>query len=188
MRGLGKHTEVLRRDSASPKWVAGDALYLDFDGVLHHHDVRVSAKSGIHFGPEAVSTGRVHALFEHQDILVDLLKPYDTVRIVLSTTWARTEGFDRARNRLCEALATRVVGSTFHSGCDRQAFKQASRGAQVWGDVHRRHPRRWLAVDDDFFGWPAWCVDRLVVSDPVLGLSSAKTATNLAQKLRDTFT
>jgi len=179
--------EVLRSDARLPKWVGGDVLYLDYDGVLHHHDVRVSRKHGLHFGPEASVLGREHALFEHQSILVELLQPYESVRIVLSTTWARKDGFSRARAWLCPALHRRVVGSTFHSGCDRQAFAQASRGMQVWSDVCRRTPRRWLAVDDDAFGWPTLCRDRLVVSHEALGLSSSGTASALEAALRSTF-
>src|SRR6185369_15298906 len=145
-----------------PKVGGGDVLYLDFDGVLHHKHVLVDPSRGLYFGPEAYWDGRTPRLFEHANLLAQLLEPYPHVRIVLSTSWAR-RSFRFARSYLPEPLAQRCVGATYHSRMERPLFDAASRGMQVWSDVLRREPRCWLALDDDPFDWPVWCQDRLVL-------------------------
>ncbi|WP_429485523.1 HAD domain-containing protein [Paraburkholderia youngii] len=52
-------------------------------------------------------------------------------------------------------------------------------GVQVWGDVCRRRPDAWLALDDDEAGRPAVCRSHLVRTDPVLGLSAPAVLTEL---------
>ncbi|WP_166658340.1 HAD domain-containing protein [Paraburkholderia silvatlantica] len=34
---------------------------------------------------------------------------------------------------------------------------------------------KWVALDDDDEGWPAWCRDHLVRTDPELGISARRT-------------
>lgn len=141
-------------------------LYLDFDGVLHPSDVRVNARRGIFVNSPA---GR--NLFEHADLLERLMAPYPEVVIVLSTSWVKARGFRYARNRLPKSLSERVVGATYHSRFMRDRFRELPRGAQVWADVVRRGPERWLALDDDAIDWPDWCLDRLVRTHETEGLS-----------------
>ncbi len=165
-------------------------LYLDFDGVLHSHAVYVSRKLGIHFGDEAIEhgkrTGHVHRLFEHAALFESLLEPYPQVKIVLSTTWAQS-GYTQARKRLPESLQARCIGATFHRAMSKQLFRQASRGMQVYADVWRRKPDRWLAVDDDSFGWPIWAIDQLIRSDKNLGISAPHVLAELAAKMKEHF-
>lgn len=145
-------------------------LYLDFDGVLHHEDVRYAYKKGIYMAMH----GRT--LFEWEPILVDLLAPHPDVRIVLSTSWVHAKSFHYACNRLVQALRDRVIGATFHKGLmDRVAFAAMPRGLQIWGDVLRRRPDDWFALDDDHVGWPSWCRDKLIWTDENIGLSKAST-------------
>lgn len=166
----------------SPRVMYGDVLYLDFDGVLHHQDVRVSHKHGIHFGPEAYETGRKHTLFEHAPLLEQFLEPYPQVRIVLSTTWVQHDGFQRASKRLPSSLQRRCVGTTFHGHMEKFLFREASRGMQIYSDVGRRCPRTWLALDDDYFGWPAFCKDRLIQTNEDLGISDPLVQEEIKQK------
>ena len=144
----------------------GPVLYLDFDGVLHHHNVLWSASKGPYL--DASSRER---LFEHAPLLVELLEPHPAVRIVLSTSWAMKYGCHGAARRLPLELRTRVVGATFHSQMNRAEFESAYRGMQVWADVFRRRPSDWLAIDDDYLQWPAWCRNKLVRSHPEKGLA-----------------
>lgn len=169
-----------------PRVAGGKVLYLDFDGVLHHEDVR-TGKGGIFFGPEARETGHKHVLFEHCHLLESLLEPYPDVRVVLSTTWAKVQGFTRAKKRLTPELEARVVGSTFHSGMDRFLFAEASRGMQIWSDVCRRTPVTWLAIDDDVFGWPEWCRERLIPTPGDLGLSDPAVFKDAVEKFESAF-
>ncbi|WP_407713163.1 HAD domain-containing protein [Comamonas testosteroni] len=144
----------------------GPVLYLDFDGVLHHHNVLWSASKGPYL--DASSSDR---LFEHAPLLVELLEPHSAVRIVLSTSWAVKYGCHGAARRLPFELRTRVIGATYHSQMNRAEFESAYRGMQVWADVFRRRPSDWMAIDDDVLQWPAWCRDKLVKSHSERGLA-----------------
>jgi hypothetical protein len=73
-----------QRFARAPARTGGRVLYLDFDGVLHPEDVW--RRPG--WGPYVASPPG-HQLFEHADLLVELLAPYPDLRIVLSTSWVR---------------------------------------------------------------------------------------------------
>lgn len=142
--------------------------YLDFDGVVHFHEVYLHRKKGIYMR----SSG--HKLFEWSEILVQLFAPYPGVQIVLSTAWVPNFGFTFAKKQLPHELQSRVVGATFHTrGIHKLEFLQLPRGAQVIADVERRKPRAWFALDDDELGWPSWCRNRLVLTDGRTGLSDS---------------
>jgi hypothetical protein len=143
----------------------GPVLYLDFDGVLHHHNVLWSASKAL---PRRIFQRQV---IRTCSLLVELLEPHSAVRIVLSTSWAVKYGCHGAARRLPLELRTRVIGATFHSQMNRAEFESAYRGMQVWADVFRRRPSDWLAIDDDYLQWPAWCRDKLVRSHPEKGLA-----------------
>lgn len=145
-------------------------LYLDFDGVLHHGDVYWSPRKGPYIEPRLKQK-----LFAYVDILEELLSPYPEVAIVLSTSWVLKYGCHGAAKRLPSNLRQRVVGATFHTRMNRENFDGASRGMQVWSDVYRRQPSDWLALDDDYLQWPAWCREKLIRTLPHLGLSSPET-------------
>jgi len=140
--------------------------YLDFDGVLHHEAVYCSPKSGLFIR----SPGR--QFFEWMPILEQLIAPYPDVQIVLSTSWVQARSFAFARKHLSPMLQARVIGATFHNRFMRRGdFLANSRGIQIWNDVYRREPAAWFAIDDDDFGWPKWCRDKLVKTDGEIGLS-----------------
>lgn len=160
------------------KGVGEHVLYLDFDGVLHHEDVRWSLKRG----PFLNAPG--HSLFEHAALLEDLLKPYPQVHIVLSTTWARVFSCYGAAKRLPPGLRDRVVGATWHSAMPEQAFKDKPRGTQVLEDVRRRRPAHWLALDDTDEGWPLEASDHVLITDEQLGISAPGMAERIAAALR----
>lgn len=174
-----------------PRVCGVPALYLDFDGVLHHENVCLDPKGGVFFGTVALShgaaNGHTHRLFEHASLLGELLETYPTVRLVLSTRWVLWRGFERARARLPTSLAQRCIGSTFHKRMDRREFLQLSRGMQIWSDVTRRQPSAWLAIDDDHADWPAWCENKLVRTDENLGISEPAVRAKLKAKLASTF-
>lgn len=141
-------------------------LFLDYDGVLHADDV-YRTKSGI-----ALKSGGT--LFEHATILAAAIEPHPTVKIVLSTSWVRELGFNRAKKYLPPALKNRVTGATYHS-----SFEQDD-GLTPWGILTRyeqiaRHVMKhritdWIAVDNDNEGWPETLAHHLVHTDDDLGL------------------
>lgn len=154
-------------------------IYLDFDGVLHDEDVIFTRKSGI----QMRTPGRT--LFEWMPILEELLAPHPDVKIVLSTSWVRVTSFNRALYRLSEPLRERVIGATYHKGLmDTHSFSQMPRGLQIWGDVLRRKPDDWFAIDDDYFGWPTWCRDKLIQTDDRLGISDPAIQAAIRERLQ----
>jgi len=143
-------------------------IYLDFDGVLHPHDVHVESDGRIHLG--ALAHG--HSLFEHAHLLENVLFEFPSVRVVLSSSWVPSRGLDEAVRYLPLGLRQRVVGATFDPGTMlHQAWSEVARGYQVLADVMLRRPRQWLALDDDTKDWPADILENLVKTDPILGLS-----------------
>lgn len=154
-------------------------LYLDFDGVLHPMLVLRTRK-----GPQLGPGLQQHRLFEHVQRLDAALMPFPEIQIVLSTSWVKVYGFDRARS-LLGPLQSRVVGATFHSRMPRAEFEAMSRGLQIYADVLRRKPSSWLALDDDYQDWPAWCRDRLVLTDSQLGLTHPTAWRRLLRQLTE---
>ena len=153
-------------------------LYLDFDGVLHHENVRWNSRVGAY-----LSAPEGYVLFQHAELLEELLKPYPEVRIVLSTSWVRVYGCTKAAKNLRPSLRARVVGATFHSQMNEELFTSMPRGKQVCADVERRKPRDWLALDDDYLHWPEWCLDKYIRTDEHEGISEPSVLAEFQQKL-----
>lgn len=154
-------------------------VYLDFDGVLHHENVRWSPKRGVY-----LAAPREFRLFQHVELLETLLAPHPQVGLVLSTSWVRALGYSRTLKRLPPGMRQRVVGATYHSSMHGAAFAMLPRGVQVLDDVERRGPRDWIALDDDAAGWPPQHAHRVLLTDPVLGLGAPGADIALAAKLR----
>jgi hypothetical protein len=153
-------------------------LYLDFDGVLMHERVLHDDKRGPYLdAPERYS------LFQHAQLLAELLQPHPKVQLVLSTTWAQKYGLGKAVRHLPELLQTRVVGATYELAQPGDFFAHLSKGEQVALDVERRRPSAWLALDDDMVGWPKWAEARVVFTDPYEGISPSEIQEALRKKL-----
>ncbi|MBF3971709.1 HAD domain-containing protein [Burkholderia pseudomallei] len=168
----------------SRRHTGGKLLFLDWDGVLHPESVFFFPRKG----PVLVDAPG-HRLFEHCELLEGMLAPYPDLRIVLSTSWVRRYrgSIRRLSRKLTPGLQARVIGATYHSRMDPSEFAAASRGMQVWSDVLRRKPEAWLALDDDYLHWPAWCREQLVRTDEVLGISAPNVLEELKTKLAKTF-
>ncbi|MDD1790151.1 hypothetical protein LU306_28985 [Burkholderia gladioli] len=103
---------------------------------------------------------------------------------MLSTSWGRVyKSVARVARKLTPDLRARVIGAMYHGAMDPESFRQAPRGMQIWADVMRRQPTDWLAVDDDYLHWPAWCRDKLVRTHEVLGISTPVVLAELRAKL-----
>jgi hypothetical protein len=154
--------------------------YLDYDAVLHDGNVLRNRRRGM-----VIKTpGRT--FFEWMPHLDELLAPYPDLKIVLSTTWVRELGFKEAKFELSESLRDRVIGSTFlHPKMVKDTFDTLPRGLQIWGDVERRKPAHWFALDDDAFGWPAWCRENLIQTSDRTGLSDPAVQARVRQRLAE---
>jgi hypothetical protein len=153
-------------------------LYLDLDGVLHHEAVYWHPRRGMHLrAPER------YVLFQHAPLLEELLAPYPSIVIVLSTDWQRRYRLTAVAKRLPTGLRSRVIGGTFHPDMSPDGYDLLPRWAQILADVQRRRPGAWLALDDDFIGWPNELLDHLVVCDPYEGLSPPALLDELRRRL-----
>ena len=153
-------------------------LYLDYNGVLHDSKVMRNRKRGLYLADPA------KRFFEWVPILDDLLAASPTLKIVLSTSWVRAVDFDTAKYELSVGLRDRVIGSTFHHpGIVQSVFDTTPRGLQILGDVERRKPTHWLALDDDASGWPATQLPHLITTSGDRGLSDPAVQTAVRQIL-----
>ncbi len=143
-------------------------LFLDFDGVLHPADVWLEPDGRMRLGDQSAG----HVLFEHAPLLADILAPHEDVKIVLSTSWVSGLGFEQALARLPTALSKKVIGATFDAAIHGKGFGDIARGYQVQGDAQKRRVTNWAALDDDARDWPEDEVERLIQTDPLLGLAS----------------
>jgi hypothetical protein len=126
-------------------------LYLDFDGILHPADVRVTNDE--RWRPRVYQDGQAtdHPLFEHAPLLERILQPFPDVKISLATSWVRMMSYDFAVQQLPPGLRERVVGTIW------QGFllncPPLTRHDAIMTDVEERRVSRWLALDDDIEGW-----------------------------------
>lgn len=169
----------LERPPHMHKGYRGDILYLDFDGVLHPDDVWRTRGRGIHLGSRAFG----HHLFESAKYLEAALVKYPSVNIVLSTSWVRVLGFNKAASYLPVSLQRRVIGATYHSAMPDEWFVRLTRGEQVRMDRNRRMPKKWLAIDDAEEGWTDDCLPHWVECNGELGLIEPKAQRILLSKL-----
>lgn len=166
-----------------PRGRGDPVLYLDYDGVLHPGGAATHRKGGVFPTTPGV------VLFQYAPLLVEDLAPFPDVRIVLSTSWQLWRGFNVARDQLPAELRPRVIGGTFHRRIHaKNEWQQMPRGLQIWGDVSVRNPKAWVALDDDFFGWPAWCRDRCVRTDEDVGLVDPEVRARLRALLAESCT
>lgn len=126
-------------------------LYLDFDGVLHPADVRVTTSEPKR--PRVYNGGPTdHPLLEHAPLLERILAPFTDVKIVLSTSWVRVLGYDYSVHQLPLALRERVVGTIWQGALLQHPPRMRYDAIQT--DANMRGLDRWLALDDDVEGWP----------------------------------
>ena len=152
--------------------------YLDYDGVLHDGNVMRNRTRGMY-----IATPQ-REFFEWMPIFEELLAPYPDVKIVLTTTWIRELGFDQAKQELSPSLRERVIGATFlHPKIIKADFDMLPRGMQILGDVMRRTPSHWFALDDDAFGWPVKYRDNLILTDGARGISDPVVRERVAGRL-----
>lgn len=163
-------------------------LFLDFDGCLHPDDV-------YHVEGKPVLRTEGAKLFEHADVLADLVAPYPELRIVLSTSWVRVLGFNQAmeysliqgltqaQGYLPMPLKSRVIGTIYENCTDYVEWAGLSRFDQIFRYVNGRGIASWLSLDDDSNGWPEAFRENLVWVNRRLGLGEHRVREELEEKL-----
>lgn len=164
--------------------MAQPTLFLDFDGVLHPDAVFRRRGYGIYLNkPILPPEFRKAELFGYAGHLVDILKDFPAVRIVLSTSWVSSLDYNTSLSRLPPTLQERVVGATYHSRHTPEWDLQ-TRYHQIMVHVARHHlGQAWVAIDNDPEGWPDAYRDRLVLTDDFRGIADPEAQADLRQKL-----
>jgi hypothetical protein len=160
-------------------------LFLDFDGVLHPDEAYL-----VRGRPVLRTDGELFMWAGH---LANALADHEHVRIVLSTSWARDLGFNRARRYLPEELRGRVIGATWHSGMSKGEdfgpvretwWDCATRYEQIRRYVDRAGLNDWLAIDDKPEGWTEEDNHRLIHTRSDTGLSDPVVLDLLHRRLK----
>lgn len=158
-------------------------LFLDFDGVLHPDAVYLLLNGKI----ELRSAGE---LFMWAPQLIGALTAHPDISIVLSTSWVRNLGYQKARKALPMELGRRVIGATWHSAMSRGStdyipWDNQTRYEQIAAWLARRPQHTgWLAIDDDAHGWPSYLRKHLIMTDPARGVSAPEALAELVDKLQ----
>jgi hypothetical protein len=127
-------------------------------------------------------------MFESLPAFEEAIAPYPSLKIVLSTSWVQTYGFEQTREFLPPPLQHRVIGATWDARHLLTGdFAKSSRYAQIAADVAFRRPTHHLAVDDDARGWPTDQLDALVVVPAALGLACPSAQALLRSRLAARF-
>lgn len=154
-------------------------VYVDYDGVVQDDDVYHNPKTGDIY---IKTPGRT--LFEWLHILARIIALFPKVKIVLSTSWVLAKGFEFAKAQLTPDLQERVIGATLpEKYAQKKWFRSMSRYEQISRDVARRKPAGWLAIDNDSNKWPIDQMDKLVLTEDHIGLSSEEVQDELIRKL-----
>ncbi|WP_459190556.1 HAD domain-containing protein [Ralstonia pseudosolanacearum] len=157
-------------------------LFLDFDGVLHRGDAYRTRAGIVSSDPSRIQ------LFEFADVLKELLRPYPHVELVLSTSWVKVLGYNRARGALPVAeLRRRTAGATYHTHFDdAYRWNGIPRGEQILRYVGRHRLVRWLAIDDHSEGFGEYTA-HLVLCDIDRALGDVAVQERLKAALRIQF-
>ena len=158
-------------------------LFLDFDGVLHPDAVYLRPSGKVELRADG-------ELFMWAPQLIGALTTHQDIRIVLSTSWVRNLGYQKACKVLPAELGCRVIGATWHSAMNRGwpdyiPWDNQTRYEQIAAWLARRPEHSaWLAIDDDAEGWPDCLHEHLVITDPQRGLSAPEALADLISKLQ----
>jgi hypothetical protein len=121
-------------------------LFIDYDGTLHIGHAVVDAD-----GQVTLDSGR--PLLEFAPLLVEMLKPYPAVQIVLTTTWLQTLSAEKVISYLPPGLARRVVDTTRGRKARLSYMLNGSGRTDIISCyAFGKGLKQWLAIDDSVYG------------------------------------
>lgn len=147
-------------------------LFVDYDGTLHAGHALIDEAGQI-----TLDSGR--PLFEFAPLLVEMLAPYPSVEIVLTTSWLDTLPEDKVIVYLPPELARRVVDTTKNIK-PRLSYLQNGSGRTdvITCYAFGKHLKTWLAIDDSVYGAyhfgrePGELVKNFLLLDSASGISN----------------
>lgn len=143
-------------------------LFLDFDGVLH---------SAVTYSTEGQ--------FARLPLLEEVLREYDEVEIVITSTWRISRSLTKLRSYFSADIAARIIDVTpeFRNIRPIDSLLSFPRHAEidVWLKEHNRIAEPWVALDDRR-DWFAPFTGRIVFCNMNTGLDT-DTAAELREKL-----
>lgn len=161
-------------------------LYLGVGGVLQPSRSTYS----LVYGRDPFEDG--HSPYECAPLLDELLRGWPAVRIVLTSVRPWRYGLPAALEALGPGLAHRVIGYAFEDLTTKARFGKSQRHISemdYWrmstAAIVEKHlawlePRRWLAVDDEAFGWThRELACNVVLTPPLEGLANEEARTKL---------
>jgi hypothetical protein len=120
--------------------------FIDYDGTLHIGHAVVDAD-----GQVTLDSGR--PLLEFAPLLVEMLKPYPAVQIVLTTTWLQTLSAEKVISYLPPGLARRVVDTTRGRKARLSYMLNGSGRTDIISCyAFGKGLKQWLAIDDSVYG------------------------------------
>lgn len=159
-------------------------LFVDYDGTLHVGHALIDAS-----GRVTLDSGR--PLFEYAPLLVEMLKPYPAVQIVLTTTWLQTLSTEKVIAYLPPELARRVVDTTRGRKARLSYMLNGSgRTDIITCYAFGEGLTQWFAIDDSVYGAyhfgrePGELVRNFLLLDSSRGISDA----GAQQRIRDWLT
>ena len=141
-------------------------LFLDIDGVLHSNDFS-----------DTVTQRDAPDTFCWLDHLVEAMKPYPELKLVVHSSWRHNFETDRMlRGTVPTALAELIACCTDRDICSRFASIQAF--------IEKHQVQRWVILDDDVKAFPP-NLPELIRCKPTKGLGDDRTRQDLIDRLRE---
>lgn len=182
--------DVVRPLSISKEQVVSPALVLDrtaptilldYDGTLHAGQALLDDDGRI-----TLDSGRPP--FEFAPLLVEMLRPYPTVEIVLTTSWLQTLSVDTVISHLPPELAQRVVDTTKDIK-PRLSYEVSGAGRTdvIVAYTYGKRLKNWLAIDDSVYGVSMFGRERGALTHHFLLLDSTRGISDdsAQQRLRE---
>jgi len=146
-------------------------LFVDYDGTLHAGHAFIDEHGQI-----TLDSGR--PLFEFAPLLIEMLEPYPSVEIVLTTSWLQKLPMIKVISCMPPELARRVVDTTEGR---KARFSYMQNGSErtdiITCYAFGKRLKNWLAIDDSVYGAyhfgrePGELVRNFVLLDSTRGIS-----------------
>jgi len=160
-------------------------LFLDFDGTLH-------AGHGLIDQNDQITLDSGRPLFEFAPLLVEMLGPYPSVEIVLTTSWLQKLPTETVISYLPPELARRVVDTT--KGIKPRlsyVLDGSERTYVIASYAHGHRLKNWLAIDDSVFRAhqfgrePGELLEHFLLLDSTRGISDESAQQRIREWLID---